>query len=406
MKPLLPILASCGLSVCFADAALADRYTEIAEIRAQLQALNARLEALEAAPASQGHAVTAASVAPARSNPPATGDRANHAKLAADLRYRHEGIDQQGNEQRTRHRIRARVGVTAQLSETAELGVRLASGNDDPVSTNQTLDDGASTKSVGLDLAYLSLAPTPNTKIIGGKMRNPLYRVGGSSLLWDGDLSPEGLAMRFGGDSYFVNAAGFWIEERGSASDSLLLGAQAGWRTELANGSRLTVGFGHFDYTATRGRSPFFNGDGQGNTLDAMGNYLFDYSLTEVFAEWRTKIQDLPFSLFAHWVQNGDAAVADTGVALGGKLGRASSRGSWEAGYTYKDLEADAVIATFTDSDIGGGGTAVRGHVFDFGYAFTKRIGARLTYFMSENRIDTPGERDYQRLQADLSLKY
>ena len=34
-------------------------------------------------------------------------------------------------------------------------------------------------------------------KILGGKMKNPLYRVGKSELLWDPDLNPEGAAIGY-----------------------------------------------------------------------------------------------------------------------------------------------------------------------------------------------------------------
>ncbi len=78
---------------------------------------------------------------------------AEKVKISGDLRYRYEWIDEEGNDERNRNRIRARLGLTGQVTDDIEVGMRLAtseeisSGNGDPVSTNQTLDDAFSKKS-------------------------------------------------------------------------------------------------------------------------------------------------------------------------------------------------------------------------------------------------------------------
>ncbi len=81
-------------------------------------------------------------------------------KLGGDLRYRHEQIDAEGEDMRSRHRIRARLSVDAAVEENLSLHFRLASGSDDPISTNQTLDGAGTTKGFGLDRAFFA-GPTP-----------------------------------------------------------------------------------------------------------------------------------------------------------------------------------------------------------------------------------------------------
>lgn len=387
-------LAITGLIMCCTGTASADRHQEIAELKQQVQQILGRIEQLE----------RQAAPAPDKESAPAKAQWTDTLKLSGDLRYRHESIDQDGSDERIRHRVRARVQLKASPTENTEVVVRLASGSDDPVSTNQSLDGGFSTKDFGLDLAYFKTELGQGNAVIAGKMKNPLFAPGNSSLLWDGDLTPEGLAWTYENGSFFANAIGFVVEERSSASDSLVLGGQLGLSRTISDGVDVVAGVGFYDYAATMGRSPFF--DANGNSTDADGNYLFDYELTEVFAQMTAALADMPLVVYLDWVNNSAGGGEDTGFAVGAKLGKASKPGQWDFGYTYKDLEADAVLATFTDSDIGGGGTAIRGHVLSLGHAFSKRLGGKLTYFISENRTDTLNPRDYNRLQADISVKY
>ena len=82
---------------------------------------------------------------------------ADSIKVSGDFRYRMENIDQEGSEDRDRSRLRARISLDATVNETVKVGVRLASGNDDPTSTNQSFDKFATTKDFGLDRAFVAL---------------------------------------------------------------------------------------------------------------------------------------------------------------------------------------------------------------------------------------------------------
>ena len=77
--------------------------------------------------------------------------------------------------------------------------------------------------------------------------------------------------------------------------------------------------------------------------------------------------------------------------------------GRW--GYEYRDIEKDAVVGVFSDSDFVGGGTDGKGHKFSVGYAVAKNATLSGTYFMTEKDVDGDGNRDddYDRLQLDLS---
>ncbi len=54
--------------------------------------------------------------------------------VSGDFRYRFEVIDKEGaSETRRRHRIRARFGVHAELTDDSRVVIQLASGSDDLV---------------------------------------------------------------------------------------------------------------------------------------------------------------------------------------------------------------------------------------------------------------------------------
>ncbi len=331
---------------------------------------------------------------------------ADRIKFKGDVRLRHERIDEDGEEDRARMRFRTRFGLSAKVSDDVKFVFQLASGGDNPVSTNQTLDDGFSTKDIGIDLAYIDWTVNDNLNFYGGKMKNPLYKAGGVPLIWDGDLNPEGFALKYTSGNFFGTVAGFSVEERSSTDDSLLYAAQAGLKLPVGDGASLTAGVGYFTYTDTIGNEPFYNGRSKGNSVDLNGDYVYDYENTELFAEFSTKLGDWPFKIYAHATQNGDPGIEDTAFAVGAKLGSAKKDGETEFSWTYQDIEADAVIGTFNDSDFGGGGTDVDGHLLKAKYAYSDKIFFGGTVFVNNVDRFQGTEHDYSRLQLDIEFKF
>jgi hypothetical protein len=335
-------------------------------------------------------------------------------KISGDLRYRHNMINEDNKDSRQRQRVRARIGLDARVNDNVKVGIRLASGGDDPVSTNQDLTDGGSTKGINLDRAYFDWRATANTHVIGGKMKNPFYRPGSDATIWDDDYNPEGMAVTYSDEMFFVNAAGFWMEENKNASsslrndddDSYMLGAQAGLSTELANMTRLTAGVSYYDYMNTQGQTPFYDGSRAGNSLDVNGGYLTDFNIIEVFANAGFMVGEFPLMVYADYINNTAADDLDTAWAIGAKIGSVSAAGSWDLGLAYRNIEADAVVGTFPDSDFGDGGTDAEGFRFTGGYGFAKNWSLRVNYYLNDIDANAGNEHDYGRLQADLQYKF
>ncbi len=385
---------------------IADLMEIIKEQQAQIEELSERLAAVEG-----GLSANTEKVDELGEQEPAPS-WVSKVKISGDMRYRYEHISQAGKKSRNRERVRARLGISGKVSDQADIKVRLASGSADPVSTNQTLDGAFSSKNIWLDRAYFDWHPSENVKVYGGKMSNPFFKPGGSQLLWDGDLNPEGLAIMFEGSGEtqpFLNVAHFWADERKAAADARLLGAQGGLNLKGGN-TKATIGVGYYAFTNVEGMRPLVDAtDSFGNSVVTDPNtgditYATGFREFEAFAEIGTKLGETPFTLYGNYVVNNDAATDDKGWLIGTKLGKARNPGEWEFGYNYRRLEADAVLGAFCDSDFAGGGTDGKGHQFGLGVALTKNTKLGLTYFLNDAGL-TDGK-SYKRLQLDFKFKF
>jgi hypothetical protein len=333
---------------------------------------------------------------------------ADRIKLSGDFRYRHEGINAEGSLYRSRERIRARAGLDATLMDNLKVGLGLSTGNDDPVSGNQTLDGGFTRKGFGLDTAFFDWTAIKGAHVLGGKFKTPFFRPGDNQLIWDDDLRPEGLAATYDNGTWFGSGALLFAKENASADDVFVYGLQAGGRLNVGEQLKLTAGLSWYDASDVKGKAFLFDTTKSfGNsTANAGTTYKFGYKELEGFLEAATRVYGLPLRLFADYVSNSDADTGDTGWSTGVILGELKKKGSWSVNYSYVDVKPDAVLAVFNDSDNGGGGTDRRGHRFSGGYAVNDWANLSVTYFLAERAIASGTAKDYDRLQLDLNFKY
>lgn len=394
---------------------------EVQALRAQIEMLTKRLDQLEAQGRQEStevaQTVEASKAATAKVD--AVDERvsdvedrvagiswAERMRWKGDFRYRYEYIDEAGKDSRNRSRIRARTHLEADLSPSLEVGIGLATGGDDPVSSNQTIGGGGSSKDVKLDLAYFDWSGIANTNITGGKFKNFLIRPAKQGLLWDGDWRPEGLGAVWDNDFIFVQGLGTWLEGDSRNGTEFGWALQAGLNFETGEWGDLKVGGGYSVFDIA-GRTPLYGDpdDFYGNSFvlnPLTGNleFAYDYHNIQAFMEWSVG----KFLFFGDYTINQEAPEDDTGYLFGAKYGSAKDRGQWDLTYFYARKEKDAMIGLVTDSDFGGGGTDSRGHVFSGTYAFHKSWNFKATYFLNERNLDDP--HDYDRLQLDLNFKF
>jgi outer membrane murein-binding lipoprotein Lpp len=431
----LKVLIGLG-AVLFCPLALAEvSDAEIQALRAQVEALTRRLDELERQnqamsrslqQAERSAANTALPDAPLPNSPDpriveavtehvdaslAAVSWAERLRWKGDFRYRYENIGVEGQDDRNRSRIRARTHLEAQVSPTVEVGVGLSTGGDDPVSSNVTIGGGGSRKDIGLDLAYFDWSGLAGTHVLGGKFANFLVSPQKSGLLWDGDWRPEGLGVAWQNGTYFAQGLGTWLEGDSSGGTEFAWIAQAGVNLALGSG-KLTFGAGYSQFDIA-GQTPLYGepDDFFGNSyvLDPLSGALVfahDYHEAEAFAEYRITLGGRPLALFADYVVNTEASANDTGYLFGARYGSAKARGTWDLGWFYEKLEADATVGLLTDSDFGGGGTDAKGHAFSGTYAFHDNWNFKLTYFLNEIELASGKPRDFDRLMLDLNFKY
>jgi hypothetical protein len=388
------------------------QFTQLAERLTVLEAENTKLKEINEQTVRDLEINSAQVAAAGKRGSPASWTET--VRIKGDFRYRYENIDEENKSARERNRIRARAAIVANLDDDVEVGLGFASGGDDPVSTNQTLGGGGSTKDLRLDLAYFNWGATENLNLIGGKYKNIYYRPQKHGLIWDGDYNPEGIALSWTPGAFFLSAGGTWLESDSKKDNSQFgYGGQAGYKGQLG-GASLVAGVG-YQHIETAGKTPFF-----GSADDFFGNsfvctnpgqligceYLYDYKTVQGFFDMSMSVADMPLSLFADYVYNTDADENETGYAVGVKLGKTSGRGTWDLAYIWQDLEADATLGLLTDSDFGGGGTDAKGHVFKGGVGINKKWSLGVTYFRNQVGGNAGDEHDYDRIMLDTKFKY
>lgn len=170
-------------------------------------------------------------------------------------------------DRRNQLRIRARLGVRAEISEAWTAGIRLATGSDDsPVSTSQTLGGGMGKKDIWLDQAYLTYRPAKWATVTGGRIANPFES---TDTLFSNDLNFDGIAAIFkqplqGRDVTLFGTLGAFATEyanngwssssmsEGETENKWLLGGQVGadWKINNQNSLRGALAYYHFDNIA------------------------------------------------------------------------------------------------------------------------------------------------------------
>lgn len=455
--------ASRKAAAAAAPAVAAATQDEIKAVREQLQALSDRLQHLEqsnqdlarenAELKAKTAKVEATTQEVERSNDAQTDaiaktaakvaatDWASKIKFTGDFRYRDEQIQRDVRTDQSRDRIRARFGFTAKATDSLSVTLRLATGADDPRSSNQSLGaagTGMARRSIGLDQYYAAWKPLTGLTVTGGKMPIPWFRPG-QSLLNDSDINPEGVALNYQQGIFFGNAFGIWLSEVTTANINAVTGvqttvvsrqgnganyggAQVGVKVPFGADTSLTAALMYTNCGGCQGHQPFWfptatassASAANGNTVDAAGNLLYEFQTTEGSLELNSKIAGLPVQAFANYAKNSGAKNGqDQAYTAGFTVGKASEKNTWELGYAYEKLEKDSVFGQFVDSDFGGGNTDTKGSIFRLGYAPAKNWLLSATYFV--NKLNTfgsakpdtaPRDEEYKRLQLDFVVKY
>lgn len=323
-------------------------------------------------------------------------------------------------EDRNRTRLRARLGVTARVTQDLSAALRLTTGSSsDPVSTNQTLGNFGNKYNFALDRAFLRARSQdwlPWLTTTAGRIPNPFFS---TDLVWDDDLAFDGVALQLEDPNAsamvwrpFATVGYFPLQdvERSSsnrAKSRWLLGAQGGIEWVPSNDLRAKAGLAIYDFrnvAGVRNSSGSTATDGTQASNRQKGNSLFNLSNPGVVGgpfglakDYRvlnlTAAVDYNLWNPVHLIVSGDyvrnigfdaaRTLARTGVAYDaedtGYLLRVAVgmpqmllKDDWQLSLAYRYLEADAVLDAFTDSDIHLGGTNSKGFIVGAQYGLSR----------------------------------
>lgn len=340
-----------------------------------------------------------------------------------DMRLRYESIERDDSSNTYRNRYRLRIGSTIDLVDNLKFEVGMRSGFANPTSGNQTFLDDQPWSDYFLEslrFNVLGLSYTlDNVTVKVGRQPYMMYRPIKSQLVWDNDISLDGINYQYQDDTKMITAGinqPSYAENIDAKNDVNLFLAQYVQKSTLGD-AKLNLGTGLYYYDGIKGNTPLYSdnkGTGMGNTLVG-GVFANDYHIVEGFGELKFKnVLGKPFAIAAGVAYNTAADDNNFGYDVAFQLGKAKNIGDWQVKYSYTDIQEDAVLGAHSDSDNFGGGTAAKGHAIRTKYKFGKNTYLAGTFFfntlygskVSDPADADPADADYERVQLDAIIKF
>jgi hypothetical protein len=304
-----------------------------------------------------------------------------------------------------------RLGFVTEVTDKIHVGFGLATGGNNPRSTNQTMVNSFDTPDSRVDYAYASYTPWDWLTLMGGKFKNPIWRTSG--LLWDRDIRPEGvtaiLKRKAGSDVDLFLITGFWIidESSGNENDPIMFVAQPGYKLKLGKNVYFKNAATLYQFSNVEGTMLDYSSGT--NTLTRRGVLRHDYDAIGATGElgFKTDFDYIPFfALFSEYITNRKANDSDDGYLVGLKFGdkKVKVRNQWQFKAMYRRLERDAWLDCFPNADAYSGGTNIKGYNAGIKYGLTKNVIFDLNYFYMK-RITGRSMSD-EVLQVDLNFKF
>ncbi len=268
-------------------------------------------------------------------------------RVESALRLRYDGQSREsalGDTLRHRFRARLRIGATRQMAPDLSAGARLTTGSADPTSGNITLGDGFVKKDLRLDRLWVRWEPRPGTALLAGKLQNPIAHEG---LVWDEDVSPEGIAALLEGSGASLILGYFVLEERESDADATVGVAQIGLARPSPNGLGWRIAGTYHELGAVEGTSLRFSRGS--NALDVEGALANDYDLISglVVSDWKGA---RPWRCSAEAVRNVAVGHENIGYSIELRAGSAARARDWQVMATGQRLEREAVLDALAES--------------------------------------------------------
>ncbi|RIJ13472.1 hypothetical protein DXT77_00820 [Pseudomonas sp. 91RF] len=196
-------------------------------------------------------------------------------------------------------RLRARLGMKAQISPEWTAGIRIGTGSDNnPVSTTQSLGGGFAKKDIWLDQGYLTWKPSDELTLTGGRFGNPFMS---TDMLYSNDLNFDGVAAIFDHKlsrdwGVFGTVGAFPVDytsdtttsngfDKEESDNKWLYGAQVGAKWAINSNNRLKGALAYYRFEDIQGQrsspcepwagAPGCDSDGTRAAFMQKGNSVF-----------------------------------------------------------------------------------------------------------------------------------
>jgi hypothetical protein len=455
MKKVLSTAAALGLCLYLPAAALAGGgpsndaiLRELQELRAQVSNQQAEIDMLKGqkatAPedmeyvktkvAAQGEHIAAIE---AKKGFAVSGNEfIDQIKLKGDLRVRYEMRDKQYKEGMgediTRERFRTRFrlgGVWDNKEESWQVGAGLASGSDDPTSTNDTWSENKpfETGDIRLDYAYAK-HKWNDVSLMLGQSENP-YK--SSWVLWDGDVRLAGMTLAYGQkEGLFATGGAYGAKLVHDDDTAMLYMGQVGYNGKFSEKGKFTVATGYHTYGKEMINEEYAldHDDADLDTKSAFGlgsvdPNAYDLSIGDIYGDVSLPVGPVKLKMYGQMWKNfgADGKIGQSQAGskfpqtpgnndLGWVVGADTKFNNFKLGYAYSMVEADSLFGYLSDSDFGDGlsRTNKKGHRVQLGYNLTKNWSTDFT-FLNFKRIEdfaSAKEDQVNICQFDVSYKF
>lgn len=331
-----------------------------------------------------------------------------------DMRLRYETIERDDKDDKYRTRYRLRYFLDFDITDNFMLETAVSSGKGNPTSGNVTFRDDENWADYFVDVLKIDILDLAykfdNSWIRAGKSEHHIYRPLKTQLIWDNDIRLYGVNYGYEDDTkaYRLGVNKIMESVTDGTDDIYIYVAQYMQSMKLEN-AKLNVGGGFYYYDGVKGNSAPYENGALGNSY-AGGSYEHDYAILEAFSE--LQFHDLfgkPFKAAATLAYNTAVSSDNFAYDLSMQLGDTKNINDWKVGYTYRDIQKDAVFAAHNDSDFIAGGTDAKGHIITAKYKMAKNLelGGHFQWStLNASKSATGIEADYHRVQLDAILKF
>ena len=454
MKKVLSTAAALGLCLYLPAAALAGGSTtndailrELQELRAQVSNQQAEIDMLKeqkgAAPAEDMEYLRTKVTAQqehieaieAKKGFAVSGNEfIDQIKVKGDLRARYDVRDKEYKEGKgkdiTRERFRARFrlgGVWDNKEESWQVGAGLASGSDDPTSTNDTWSENKpfETGDIRLDYAYAKHKWNDFSMTLG-QHENP-YKT--SWVLWDGDVRLAGMTLAYGQkEGLFATGGAYGAKLVQDDDTSMLYMGQVGYNGKFSEKGKFTVATGYHTYSNEIIDEEYAL-DHDDADLDTKSQFglgsvdpdAYELNIGDIYGDVSFPAGPVKLKLYGQtWMnfgadgKHGQAGSKFPGTPedndLGWVAGIDGTFNDFKLGYAYSVVEADSLFGYLSDSDFSDGlaKTNKQGHRIQLGYNLSKNWSTDFTFFNVKRTEDyaTAKEDQVNLYLVDVNYKF